>query len=143
MSTPAEENKQPVAQQPALNLLSDVPSLHNILKSAAAQLMSHGQTVQELLKANMDLRAALHLSQNDNSQLAAQIQHLLSAHAPAIDVEFVQSQARHIDAGALQERPADKVPSGAGGPSGREHLDGTPGGASPLATDDGRPQVQL
>jgi hypothetical protein len=49
----------------------------------------------------------------------------------------------HIDAGALQERPADKVPSGAGGPSGREHLDGTPGGASPLATDDGRPQVQL
>jgi len=48
-----------------------------------------------------------------------------------------------MDAGATQGRPADKVPSGAGGPSGREHLDGTPGGASPLATDDGRPQVQL
>jgi len=48
-----------------------------------------------------------------------------------------------MDAGATQGRPADKVPCGAGGPSGGAHFDGTPGGARPLATDDGRPQVQL
>ena len=48
-----------------------------------------------------------------------------------------------MDAGARQGRPADKVPSGAGGPSGGAHFDGTPGGARPLATDDGRPPVQL
>jgi hypothetical protein len=48
-----------------------------------------------------------------------------------------------MDAGALEGRAADEVPSGAGGPSAREHFDGTPGGTKPLATDDGRPQVQL
>ena len=48
-----------------------------------------------------------------------------------------------MDAGAPHRRPADKVPSGAGGPSGRERNDATPGGTRPLATDDGRPQVQL
>jgi hypothetical protein len=49
----------------------------------------------------------------------------------------------HMEAGATQGRPADKVPSGAGGPSGREPCEETPGGNGPLATDDGRPQVRL
>ncbi len=42
---------------------------------------------------------------------------------------------------APQEQP--KVPSGAGGPPVPTHVDGTAGGEGPLATDNGRPQVQL
>ena len=49
----------------------------------------------------------------------------------------------HMDAGAPQGRPADRITSGAGGPSGRERFDGTAGGTGTLAPDDGRPQVQL
>ena len=72
----------------ALQLPTDVPTLHGILKTASAQLMSHAQTVQELIKANMGLRAALHLSQENNDQLNAHIHSLVNP-API---------AEHVDA---------------------------------------------
>ena len=49
----------------------------------------------------------------------------------------------HMDAGAPQGRPTDKVQAVTGGPSGREPCERTSGGNGPLASDDGRPQVQL
>jgi len=48
-----------------------------------------------------------------------------------------------MNAGAQQGQPVNQVPSGAGGPSGCKDFDDTPGGNGPLATDNGRPQVQL
>lgn len=74
MSTP--ENKVNVP-----NLPTDVPTLHHIISSATAQLMAHAQTVQELIKANMDLRAALHLSQADKTQLNQHVEHVANTFA--------------------------------------------------------------
>jgi hypothetical protein len=48
---------------------ADVETLQKAVRHAVAQLMAHTQTVQELIKANMDLRAALHLLNSDKSQL--------------------------------------------------------------------------
>lgn len=65
--------------------------LLNLYKSATAQLMAHSQTVQELMKANMDLRAALHLAQTDKNGLDMHINAQLN---PAPDA----SQALVADA---------------------------------------------
>jgi hypothetical protein len=62
-------------------LTTDVPSLHNMLKTAVAKLMSHSQTVQELIKANMDLRAALHMAQTDKAQLEEYVKSILAPDA--------------------------------------------------------------
>ena len=61
---------------------------------------------------------------------------------PAQDREL-RDLFSQMDADAPQGRTADKVSSGAGGPSARQHSDGTAGGNGPLATDNRRPQVQL
>lgn len=58
--------------------LTEVQKMQNLLRSTVAQLMAHSQTVNELMKANMDLRAALHLSQTDKNVLDEHINRQLN-----------------------------------------------------------------
>lgn len=84
MSTP--ENQVPVSATEA-QIPTDVPTLQGILRNVIAKLMSHSQTVQELLKANIDLRAALHLAQTDKTQLESYIQSMLNSVSEASTTE--------------------------------------------------------
>lgn len=68
MSTQTNETPMP----------TDVPTLQGLLKTVMAKLLAHSSTVQELLQANMDLRAAIHVLQNDKGQLESYIQNMLN-----------------------------------------------------------------
>jgi hypothetical protein len=85
-------NEIPAVQPAASGLPLDIPSLHQMIQHMAAKLMAHSQTVSELLNANMQIRAALHLAQTDKAQLEAFVKNLMSppqaagqAPAPAVD----------------------------------------------------------
>lgn len=86
---------------PAQGLPTDVPTLHNMLKAAFTKFMSANQTVQELMKANMDLRAALHMFQNQGGQLESYINAILNPQ-PAPVVEAPTTEAPTADANTVQ-----------------------------------------
>lgn len=65
------------------NTVTEVQKLQALLRSTTAQLMAHNQTVNELMKANMDLRAALHLSQTDKNGLDSYLKNQLNPVVPA------------------------------------------------------------
>ncbi len=61
---------------------TDVNELQKILNIALAKLMAYTQTVNELIKANMDMRAALHLATTDREQMQKVLQSLLNPVPP-------------------------------------------------------------
>ncbi len=90
MSTP--ENQVPLNQSSAPQIPADVGALQSVLKTVIARLMAHSQVVQDLTKANLDLRSALHIAQSDKGQLEAYIQSLVSPGAPVAEEQPVEAQ---------------------------------------------------
>ena len=110
MSTPA--NEIPAVQAPASQLPLDVPSLHQIILNMGAKLMAHSQTVSELLNANMQIRAALHLAQTDKAQLEAMVKGFLAPAAAAAPAVEAPAEAPAVDNGAVLDHnvPDDATP---------------------------------
>jgi hypothetical protein len=83
----------PVAQVPNL----EVEKLKGMVRQITSQLMAAHQKVQQLTKENLDLTAALHLSQTDKNGIDAHIQSQLNpapvpvTEAPTPDVDTVQA----------------------------------------------------
>lgn len=89
MSTPTDQVQS--------QLSTDVPTLHNMLRSAIAKLMAHSQTAQELLRVNTELKAALNLAQADKSHLEAYINSLLNpAQAEPAQAQEVTAQNTEV-----------------------------------------------
>jgi len=65
------------------------PKFRDVIKNLTLQLMSHSQTIQELMKANLDLRTALHLAQTDKELLNAHVDSLLVTNEPQADADSV------------------------------------------------------
>lgn len=80
---------------------NEFQKLQALLRSTTAQLMAHNQTVNELMKANMDLRAALHLSQNGHTALDAHIANALKTPAAAAPA------ATPVPSASVPATPAD------------------------------------
>jgi hypothetical protein len=95
-----------------MTIPNDVLTLQSALKTTVAKLMAHSQTVQELMKANLDLRAALHLAQTDKNQLEEYVNSLLNPPATpeAVEPEKVAeevavsetTEAAKVDAPSVQ-----------------------------------------
>jgi hypothetical protein len=94
---------------PAQGLPTDVPTLHNMVKMAFTKFLSANQTVQELMKANMDLRAALHMFQSNGGQLEAYINSILNP-APAAPVADTPVETPVVEAPATEAPAADANP---------------------------------
>lgn len=94
---------------PAQGLPTDVPTLHNMVKMAFTKFLSANQTVQELMKANMDLRAALHMFQSNGGQLEAYINSILNP-APAAPVAETPVETPAVEAPATEAPAADANP---------------------------------
>ena len=86
---------------PTSQFPTDVTTLHGILKTLIAKLMAHQQTCGELLRANTDLRAALHLAENGKGEFDNYVHNLLNpqaapapvVEAPAADVPATETPA--------------------------------------------------
>ncbi len=84
--------------------MEEVNALKQALKNAAAQLMAHSQTIQELISANMNMRAIIHTVQEDKTALEAYVKSLMTpstpVEAPAVEApaEAPATEAPQVDA---------------------------------------------
>jgi hypothetical protein len=78
---------------PTSQFPTDVPTLHNILKTLIAKLFAHQQTTNELLRANTDLRAALHLAEQGKGEIEAYVHNLLNPQAAVAPVATPAAEA--------------------------------------------------
>lgn len=95
---------------PTSQMPTEPSALQNTLHTLGAKLMAHSQTVNELMSANLELRAAVHYFQTEKAKLEAYVQSLVNPPAaPEATAPADATAASAVDASV--EAPATDAPA--------------------------------